>query len=607
MTEQIYIDGMLMELDSSRVNVQLIYQSPVLVDFQQIVSNRTTQVSLPATTHNLRAIGYTGTQVVSDFAYRYHTVIYKRDGLQLLKGNATLLSIGKGSITMCFTWGNVTVMKALFDLKLRDLEDTPYCAYPPTGRADDAYKNMLNFGGSRQGVSLNIGTLLTAIETQCGVSGLSTLEYQQGSSVDGYGFAIAMPGRNGNLTTRYLQGLKFGAVSARTITTGTSGQPYGYTLMTKGADSTDPHSYMDSDGYIDVQDKNELRVHLKGYFTMTKRVTSDVEHKMQLIGTDGVNWTLIDTFCEGQIISSGSNTYVIRYVFDVDDTYDVSAYNYVAIVLFHDVLDYQPESMTDQSLSNRYIVPEPNEPEEVMYGTGIAGAYPIFKNLPDITCGQLIKNLLWLRGEFAYTKDGRTFSFISLNQLQANKADAIDWTTQIKGEVQEMKTTLDNTAQRNMFLYAEADWYDNTQYGGTLPTDDETIDAEVEYCKSDFALVPEQSLPAWTQDADEEWQFEGDGMPNIMLLARYILGLPSQPGYYDIQRFQNLLKTYYQQYAEIILRPVQIKATVILTTLDLYTLDLTVPVYLQQTGHYYLIRKLLVKGSADCEVELIKI
>ena len=112
MTEEIYIDGTLMDLDAGKTNVQMIYQSPVMMDFQSVVSNRTTNVTLPLTQNNLKAIGYVGTQVDSDFPYRKHSVIYKRDGVQLLTGIATLLSIKARTITFCFTWGTSRLWKA---------------------------------------------------------------------------------------------------------------------------------------------------------------------------------------------------------------------------------------------------------------------------------------------------------------------------------------------------------------------------------------------------------------------------------------------------------------------------------------------------------------
>ena len=177
MTEQIYIDGRLMQLEGAKAAVQLIYQSPILTDFQAIVSNRTTQVQLPATDSNLKAIGYTGTQAVSDYAYKRHTVIYKRDGVQLLRGIATLLAIKADGIAMCFTWGNVEALAQLFETGLRELgaDGEQYCILPPNNALNPDNVIRVDYGGGRRGVGVKVSQLLTKIEQKCGVSGLTDL------------------------------------------------------------------------------------------------------------------------------------------------------------------------------------------------------------------------------------------------------------------------------------------------------------------------------------------------------------------------------------------------------------------------------------------------
>ena len=141
------------------------------------------------------------------------------------------------------------------------------------------------------------------------------------------------------------------------------------------------------------------------------------------------------------------------------------------------------------------LIPDPDQPEDVIYGTGL-NAYPVALNLPDMSCGQFIKNLLWLRGEFAFSQDGKTFEFATFNELDANKANALDWTDKmITLQPKQRETKLDGTARKNYFRCAEADWYDTGQYQGILTVDDETIEAETEYCKCDFALAPNNKIP----------------------------------------------------------------------------------------------------------------
>ncbi len=597
MIEEIYIDGERMDLTAAKTNVQLIYQSPVLVDFQNITSNRTTQVSLPMTRHNLKVIGYTGTQAVSDFAYLRHSVIYRRDGVQLLNGNAVLLSIGKGSITMCFTWGNVTAMQTLFDISLRDLTLTrPYCNYPATNTENRML--YVQYGGGRMGVGVAVKDVLSAMETQCGVTGLQALA----DTEDGKEYALALTGRNGDTKTRAEQAARYGVPTARVWEVA-----YLFDLTTLVGDGvSDPHGYLNEYGIMDVSGVNELRVQVFGSFDSSQYGTANVKRAMKLCFDDGNGWD----YDNGVTISTptgGGNNW--HYICHFDQVIDVSGYERVCIAISADIGIY-PATLSNVNLTQAELIPDPDQPEEVIYGTGLT-AYPVALNLPDMSCGQFVKNLLWMQGKFAYSLDGRTFSLISFNQLAANKAKAVDWTEKVNmpgNRPEEYKTTLQDTAQLNIYRWAEADDYDNTQYEGVLETEDETIEPEREYCKSAFALSPTDRIPAWTLN-DGEWDYDGDGQPVRMLIGKASLLFHAQmQARYDEQlRWQWILDNRYQPYAAIIRKPEQLKVRAVLTTYDLYALDLTVPVYLRQTGHYYLIRKLSVKGGMDCDVELIKI
>lgn len=605
MTEQIYIDGVLIELDSSRVNVQLIYQSPVLVDFQQIVSNRTTQVTLPMTSRNMVAIGYTGTQVESDYAYQKHRVVYKRDGVQLLKGIATLLGIKKDGIAMCFTWGNAEALAALFETKLRDIRnintfDLEYVQYPPEDMLQSEYKNKLNFGGGRKGVSIKLLPYLVSMQEQLSLYGLTDLAFLTGDNESGVGLSLALPTRNGDLYTREQQAVRISSLKTRIWEVSTN-----FWLTTLLLNSgTDPHEYMNEYGIIDVTEQEVIRFDLEGTFEKDQYATFPVgETDMKIIFDRGNGWD----YDGGILVATGTvvSGSVYRYTFDFHQDIDVSDVERIAIAITADISS-NPVTLQNESLAEFVITPTPDEPEEVIYGTGLS-VYPVHLNLPDMTCGQLIKNLLWLRGEFAYSRDGKTFERYGFNDIVAKKAQAVDWTKKMNGRITEWASTLEGTAQFNYFRYEEADHYDNTMYQGILQTEDQTIQEETEYCKSDFALAPGNQLPVWTQNEDGEWTFEGDNSPAVLIASDVEGGLWTRAGFMDAQRWENLLAVHYPEYARMIRKPVVVKANVVLTTYDLFTLDLTVPVYLQQTGHYYLIRKLSVKGSADCEVELIKI
>ena len=589
-----------MDLDAGKTNVQLIYQSPVMTDFQSVVSNRTTNVTLPLTQNNLKAIGYVGTQVDSDFPYKKHSVIYKRDGVQLLSGFATLLSIKASTISFCFTWGNVKAMEALFNTSLRELTTLGRAPYPATLVDSIHYLYYINYGGNRKGVGVAIYEILNAIQNKCGVSGLLDLCKPHPTGNDRYWLALTT--RNGDTRTRYLQGTVYGTPRARMWKVN---DLFYLTTLYAGADGRDPHGSMSDYGIIDVSGANTLELTLKGTFDRYQYGTSYRKNEMRLAFNTGDGWDYDNgtLLCTPTYVSS--QTY--RYTLDNTFTIDVSQYEKVAIAINADIGNYDP-SLSNVNITEYRAVLDPGESEDCIYDTANGYVYPIWLNLPDMSCGQFIKNLLWLRGAFAYSQDGRTFSIISFNQLQANKTVARDWTEKMATlHPQERQTKLDNTAQRNYFRYTEADFYDNTQFQGVLRTEDETIDEEYEYCKSDFALCPDNKIPVWSMNDDGEWDFAGDNIPPVLLYSYIQLSGLRYAGFNSRLIWSSRLAEWYQQYAKIIRKPVVLKAEFVLSTYDLFTLDMTIPVYLKQTGHYYLIRKLTTKSGGVVDTELIKL
>lgn len=604
MTEEIYIDGTLMDLDAGKTNVQLIYQSPVLTDFQSVVSNRTTNVTLPLTQNNLQAIGYVGSQVDDDFPYKKHDVIYKRDGVQLLTGIATLLSIKARTITFCFTWGNVKAMESLFNTSLRELTALGRCRYPATLTDSSHGIPFVDFGGGRSGVGVKVEDMLTAIQNKCGVTGLMDLCKPHASGDQRYW--LALTSRNGDTTTRRYQGVVYGTPRAKMWQVSDN---FYITTLYAGTNGTDPHGTMTGYGIIDVAGANTLKLTIDGTFDRYQYGTTFQKNEMRLAfmtadGWDYDNGTLL---CTPVVVSTQGGVNIYRYAIDAEFTIDVSNYEKVAIAINADIGNYDP-TLSNVNVSQYRAVLDPTDDEDCLYNAISQNVYPVYLNLPEISCGQFIKNLLWLRGEFAYSQNGKDFQIISFNQLQANKSVARDWTDKMTTLYPtERQTKLDGTAQKNYFRYAEADYYDNTQYQGVLNTQDETIDAEAEYCKSDFAICPDNKIPVWTINDEGEWDFSGDTIPPSLLYSYPVLVVFRHTGYNSKLKWSSRLSEWYNQYAKIIRKPVVLKAEFVLTTYDLFTLDMTIPVYLKQTGHYYLIRKLTTKSGGVADAELIQL
>ena len=630
MYEEIIIDGQVMELDASFKGVQMVFQSPYLTDFSSIVSNRTNSVTFPATNHNKAVIGCTSLQQDSTFPYRKHRAIYRRDGVQMFDGKATLLSVTDRNIQMCFTWGNTDAFQVLFDTSLREL-DLGRSRYPASLINNSShYMPLIDYGGGRMGVGEKVSTILTAIQNKCGVTGLGDLAKVK----DNYQLVMALTSRNGDAQTRDAQRFlysgnvdgvlkSYGSFRFLHIgpTTGSTIRDFrgAYddstkTIFTNGAKTakirynatmkyvysgsgTNPYPSGDPNKFVGLMVYKCVTDSVDNYAAVEKLKAATIDD--QQIGT---------TASYTRYLLSGSGVYEI----------DVEGYDYIIIsVLEYDnAYAYQDAqflpataSATDISVTFDY-----DEGEDVLYGqTSLGNIYPIGLNMPDMSCGQFIKNLLWLRGEFAFSQDGKTFEFASFNDLINNKASALDWTDKMITLLpKERQTKLDGTARKNYFRYSEADWYDREQYQGVLTVDDETIEADKEYCKSDFALAPNNKIPVWSLNEDNTWDFAGDDIPPVLLVGinRTVIGLNflvATAGFNALQRWPSILSRFYGQYAAMIQHPVIIKADFLITTADINALDMRIPVYLKQTGRYYAIRKLTTKNAKVAEAELIEL
>ena len=625
MYEEIIINGKTMELDANSKGVQMVLQSPYLTDIKAIISNRTNTVTFPATPHNKAIIGCTSLQQDSTFAYRKHRAIYKRDGVQMFDGKATLLSVTDKNIQMCFTWGNTDAFQKLFDTNLRELS-LGRSRYPATLVSNpNNYMALIKYGGGRGGVGVSVKKVLEAIETKCGVTGLQSLATVKGDNK----FVMPLTSRNGDSDTRYYQRFRFdNDATSRLYSYG----DFRYLLIGPNTSHMkDLHNFYDpTTKAIYTGGAKTARIRFSAEYMKYNYVGSSFPYPdgdpskfvglsvFKMHSPDIDNTSAVENLLAASIDSqTGSGPYLTRYSLTGDVQYDidVEGYEYIALcVLWYD--NYYAYSdavlLSGTDISEVSVIFDRNEGEEVMYDVVTQNSYPIGLNLPDMSCGQFIKNLLWLRGEFAFSQDGKKFEFASFNALKTNKSKAKDWTDKmITLQPKERQTTLDGTARKNHFRYAEADWYDRDQYSGSIKIDDETIQAETEYCMSDFALAPDNKIPVWSKNEDDAWDFAGNDIPPVLLVGPdvtlLINWLVISAGYSSMQRWSSVLNNYYKQYADAIEHPVIIKGDFLVTTADLNALDMRIPVYLKQTGRYYAIRKLTTKNAKVAEAELIEL
>lgn len=624
MRDQIFIDGEELDLNAGFKGVQLVFQSPYLTELKSITGNRTTTITLPATGRNLRLLGHSGSQAVSLFPYRYHRAVYLHDGVQMFSGRATLLSVGQDTVSVVLTWGSVESFTALFDMGLRELagDAEQYIRLGSVTASENRYySRVVDYGIiPRQPVPvLPVPDILRRIEQVTGVSGLSNIAPWKR-------LGVQLMTLRGTPYTRDLQAMRLGGI---TVVRGVYDIRDYSVRIGPGIDGQDTASAWDeATGTIYTGGAEQVRILLSGsiIFEVRYQNTNDP------VFTPGLYLTRYDSpdaLTPDEAVKIGTVTlvdsgpvpttplYYRRYqlIAAIDTTVPVGGSPYVGLELLRLNQPGYTAAVSvlvlGQSFSMGQITFDPGTDEEVRYATGLQ-AYPLWYNLPDLTVGQFIKNLMLMYGLFAYTDGGTALRFTSFDSLYAARSRARDWTWRVnlhRDRAKEKTFAIDGYARKNWLRYKEDDDIPAGQYDGFMACNNDTLEGEATLFESDFTLPRANSIPMWT-DEDGELRFQGDGLtPRLLydLSGAAEAVTAEHMGFSEELTWPVLIRKNYTRYARLIERPVVIKVQVILDMAELTRLDLTVPVYLHQTGRYYAIRKLTVQGGIEGEAELIEL
>lgn len=608
MREQIYVNGQLMQQEEGRM-LSLVYQSPFFTDIDAIVSNRTTAVDFPRTIANMNAIDLAGLpQGTSLFAYNVHKAVYVRDGLQIFSGTATVLSITATAIKMSFAWGNVETFKQLLDANLRDLQtdaDEEYIPwnlrgvgarpdyYPAGWDTPSAWTYATDYAAFPIMPIVPVQKIMERIAQKYGVS----FAFPDGRSFDKYYIPITT--RNADERTAEQQGVVLDTTELTTVTN-SNGSAYRYI---SGMNSN--LGGLGEDGIVSTEGHNRIIVKVPAGFKiirpMRNRDSSWVGVRICNIEDGAIGIASVPTEVTSPTFVGGDTTPYTAYTVtqDFEMEIDASQYRAIAVVVgtnsrgtggLDDIVTIAPRAITIYSPSV--------EDAEWSDTTSL----PLYRNLPDWTVADFIKNLMKIEGVFAYATSADVITFASLDEVYANRTQARDWSDKVMmegGLPTEMMPKFNSLAQKNWMRYAEDDTV-TTSYDGYIPVQGNALESENTLVELDFAATQGNVIPVWVSDEDNaaEWQ---EVEPRI--LKAQADGSISFAGL----AWDALIATNYATYAQTVAVPRTLKTSVRLDTLDLQQFDPRVPVYVRQWGHYYAIIKLTTKDNGKADVELLQL
>ena len=602
MVERFIVNGKEMDLPLTKA-VQLVYQSPLFTELDSIVSNRTNSVDFPLTPNNIKAVDYAHiVQSGSSYMYEKYNAVYYRGGVQLFKGYGYVVSISPTAIKMTFVWGNVEAFSTLMNLRLQDLQTdnindfVDWTAYEV--RQGTRFYNGLHCG--REGYALPYLRVNEIVDRIALVSGVNLLR-------GNYFNDLVIP-----LTTRYNWSTT-NEGNALHITHGQSVEVRGemngrneklFLVAPTNQDQDYSHQYV-GDGLYDVSEVDKVRMVVKAGFTITKTLNTLRTPTLGVFTCDAslknekaLFYPEFDKIWN--VVRTSWGAYEMTLKEDIDITINVAKYSYIYILLSYGA------SATFLGIDLRLINSGDSEDGEVGFG----GLLPLWRNLPDWSCGQFIKNIMKIKGLFAFAEDSNTINFVNASALYDNRSEAYDWS-----EVVQMKDNIPATlyptfgsyAQRNICKYDDDDSV-TSDYNGALIVYNDTLDKESDCISVEFSACQDDGIPYWVYDAeDESYEFNSDLNPRVMRLTG-----EQNPEGQDIITFaglewNNLIRTYYARLQDLLYRPKSIKLTALVHSLILKDLDMRKPIFIRQLASYFAFIKVTTKDERTADVELLKL
>ena len=615
MQERIYINGVLMEQSDSKGN-SLVYQSQLFTDIDSVVSNRTDSVDFPITKNNLLAIDRAHLPGVDSlYAYRRHRVIYVRDGIQIFAGYGTLLSVTDSAIKFSFTWGNVEAFKKLLDIRLRDLQGEPTHVWWGSQYGDREFFDYdIYFGPTDYPHPIvPVSKIIEAMERAGGVKIKNPEVFSD--------YVIPLVTKDADDETRRTGGVNIvtGSVYGYQPTNGEFAYKFQHCCLvpdTEGDDRDIPGLYVGR-GMYDVSSLDEIELFIgAGGWDFSTLWTADGVNRLYMY--TNVRIYAVDEDGNyprelGRIATKEYKREAGYAYFRVDEgsrlRVDVSGCSYITVVV-NSCGDHENVKFRDINfLGDSYNIHlyDPNA-EHVLP----EGQFPIWKNLPDWDCAQLLKNLMKIAGVFPFPGGAdNEIEFIGADRIYENRSKAPDWTGKLvfrNGLPTEQTMQFGSYARVNHCRYAEDDTVPGN-YDGDLELDSETLDGEADLITLDFAPTKgigaggrRPSIASYAKNEEGEVEFT-EVTPRI--LRYYTTADGEKKTTFVGLEWPALLESRYYAYRQLVNRPRAIKASVVLDTLDLSKLDLSVPVYSFSLGHYYAITKLTTKDDGLAEVELL--
>ncbi|WP_277099093.1 hypothetical protein [Coprobacter secundus] len=581
--KEIIIDGNRYDVDNN-TDVTLDYKSPFFSDISKLKPNRSYTIKLPFTAINRKNIENSYLiDVVSLFPYQKKSCEYWKNGLPIIqRGNAYLLAC-TSSIEVAATWGNGTAIVNIGDKKMTEITgiSEEYIEW------DDSIEIGITEKGNIHYSKIDFGMGLDKRYTRPVVS----VKYLFDKIFENAGLDYSINTEAKNLLDKLWIPLLSNNPDENTFN-------HNYCSCDVIVDDLWANGAVGLNNFIKTTNTIEFLYHqVDGGSYAVLKATEDIKVTIRFnaymnVFTDNENCYLI--FSDGREIAIAPE----GHSYSFNGTFEMDKGTFVHI-----------EQHSKNNYGNGKIYIENIETKEVPFGT----VFPIDINLPDIKQIDFLKSIMQMMCLFAHpdTDNPNLINLYSIDTLYNNKVNARDWTNKLLSRVpEEQKFTFGSYSKQNWMRYKEDDTV-SINADDYLTVDNEYLETSQDLFTLSFSATDEKNGMAFISlyEQEEDKINENSGISPRILVDNYVTGEGWKASFLPYLSFSGesgLRNSYYTKYQEIIRQPRVISVKCALSDYDLYTLDLTIPVYFRQYGAYFAIINLKT-GDKASTVQLLKL
>ena len=508
MIAQLYINGKLCEVGAD-IRLNLIYQCADPADLSTITANRSSTISIPLTSTNVKALGFSYLPgSTSSIPYAPQPARLYIDGVPVFEtGFARVASIENGQANINLYWSTFEKIKALQDSKVRSLpisESVRLNPNAPDLSLTYAEVALVDYGQLQQPLIVNtvdtslrlhlerwapvikarpiVEALTPGVTWPASVlSHMNNLRIVTGTFLDDSVGTHSQAQKVELMVTNSSQLILVPLGSINHTSSPLSGLTRtSDTLALAGDNLTVDRDYMitPAKGKHTLTGKLTINPAAGGTGDWIRVVTKvRASGEGQDLSDTGATMTLLATTDSGQRYWSGVAGVPVIISISLDFT--VPADNSVIAVELYSTTNIPPDRVARPYASNfmsdytTFTIARTDAPGS----TGYFGKWPVAANLPDITGAELVKSVMQLYGlMLASTPSGQVVAF-SFDDLYSSIAAGTfkDWT----GKLVRPDSSLDprsvefdlGIAALNYFTYAEDSAVEKTTGRGALAGD----------------------------------------------------------------------------------------------------------------------------------------